>query len=120
MGPAYFTKLIHFLMPFNNYGRPVGMIMDQWAGCSINVLLGTNLIRMDATFTWNAENVSSKYTVSNTNNAQIYEAFSAAVHQLAGLVGRTVEVVDRAFLSIGGNNPGSWRQHVIANRRPDG
>lgn len=40
VGPAYFTKLLYFLAPRTNGARPIGYIMDQWLGCSVNLLTG--------------------------------------------------------------------------------
>ena len=59
VGPAFFTKLIHFLMPANGQFRP-GWIMDQWAGCSINLLLGDELVVMDLARTWTFPNGSTQ------------------------------------------------------------
>ena len=47
IGPAYFTKLIYFLMP-ETPDMPRGYIMDQWVGCAINILTQKDIVLMDS------------------------------------------------------------------------
>ena len=42
MGPAYFTKLIFFLLP----GNPRGYIMDQWTASSVNLVFDKKIIKI--------------------------------------------------------------------------
>jgi len=121
-GPAYFTKLIYFLMPRSDGSRPSGYIMDQWAGCSINLLAGSDTVRMNSIFEW----VSSRgklarratFIVSDTNDGSNYEAFCSAVDALATHFGISGDATDRALLSTGGRNAEAWRQYVIEHRTP--
>lgn len=52
LGPAYFTKLIYFLTPRQAANRHYAYIMDQWAACSINLLIGRNVVLMDVVSIW--------------------------------------------------------------------
>jgi hypothetical protein len=121
MGPAYFTKLIFFLMPrAGNSERLVGYIMDQWTACSINLLLDDpSAIRTDAMYSWSgSEKVSSQYVVSDHNSRDQYERFCQAVEALAADLQLSPEATELLLLSEGGRNPHPWRQYVKQNRRP--
>lgn len=123
MGPAYYTKLIYALMPRSS-GQPVGYIMDQWLGCSINLLFGQDMVLMDETATWSAglgggpllRQTTS--TVSKLNTAPIYERFCRALELLADRLGPgwTPDSTELALLSRGGRHPGKWRKHVMESR----
>jgi len=119
MGPAYYTKLIHFLLK-RDQGHPApGYIMDQWAGCSVNILCGRQVVLMDSTFVWNKSGaLKSTYIVSNQNGPDRYEEFCSILDRLAAKIGRTPEETDRAIMSEGGKSPKPWRGFVIENRRP--
>ncbi|QSY96042.1 hypothetical protein J2J97_09095 [Rhizobium bangladeshense] len=88
MGAAYFTKLIYFLMP-RGVGR--GLILDQWAGLSVNLLVGSELVKMDETSSWRQVKgdlkrfVSSR--VSDVNTADEYEQFCIAIEELGSTLG---------------------------------
>ena len=120
-GPAYFTKLIHFLMPRNGCFRP-GWIMDQWAGCSIDLLLGTELVLMDVTRTCTIPNGStqptsdSTFRVSDANTADRYDEFCNAVDCLADRFSLGPDKADRALVSSGGRKQEPWRKYVIEHR----
>jgi len=123
VGPAYFTKLIYFLMPDDTPGyQPIGYIMDQWAGCSINLLFNTDIVLMDSTFTWKSNRKGLKHAasfiVSNQNTGARYESFCSAIDVLKKHFGVTGHQIDRALLSTGGRQMAAWRNHVILQRNP--
>ena len=122
MGPAFFTKLIYFLPPRDHIGHRQGCIMDQWAGCSINVLTGEDVVLMNSTATWKntKEGHSKKYDfmVSDLNTGACYQAFCNHVDALATRFGITSDQIDRALMSDGGRKPLSWRKYVIGHRKP--
>lgn len=121
MGPAYFTKLIYFLMPRDGSPHLPGFIMDQWAGCSVNVLMGREIVLMDSTGTWKRKRKELKKTysfrVSDINTGEDYEAFCATVDRLASYFGKSGDEIDRALLSDGGRAPAEWRRYVMEYRR---
>ncbi|MFT4793222.1 MAG: hypothetical protein ACI9ZM_001370 [Paracoccaceae bacterium] len=121
-GPAYFTKLIYFLTPRDETNTPQGYIMDQWAGCSINLLLGRELVLMNVTRTWkrtdSGPEASSSSRVSDVNTDADYEAFCVAVDALAAKFKRCPDQIDRALLATGGKKPTAWRKYVIEHRAP--
>ena len=120
MGPAYFTKLIYFLMPRGAQRHPVGFIMDQWAGCAINLLSGSQIALMNYTKSWVSTPVGleqrSAYIVSDENTPENYELFCEKIDTLADGTGLTVDQIDTYLFSVGGREPGVWRKYVIENR----
>ncbi|MEZ5985998.1 MAG: hypothetical protein R3B94_08610 [Hyphomonas sp.] len=126
-GPAYFTKLIYFLLPAEIRAKHAGYIMDQWASCSINLLTGREVVLMDQIGHW----VKSKrqtqaplqkrwtYVVSDLNTADNYEAFCGTMDTLGKALGLTPDETDRLVLSDARPKPAEWRQHVIDHRRVD-
>ncbi len=124
-GPAYFTKLIYFLMPCDSPGSRHGYIMDQCSVCSINLLLGRELVRMDISGTWNwsvrenGHGPSFSFRVTDGNTPDIYEQFCCAVDRLADQFSLNAKQVDRALVSAGGPNPEPWRRYVKARRLDD-
>jgi hypothetical protein len=121
MGPAYFTKLIFFLMPrAGNSKRPIGYIMDQWTACSVNLLLDDpSAIRTDAMYSWaGPTKIGSQYVVSDHNGAEQYEHFCQAVEALAAALQLPPEATELLLLSEGGRNPLPWRGYVKQHRRP--
>lgn len=123
VGPAYFTKLIYFLMPDDTpHNKPIGYIMDQWAGCSINLLFNSDIVLMDSTFIWKSTHRGLEHTttfiVSNQNTGERYERFCSAIEVLKEHFGLTGHQIDRALLSTGGRQMASWRNHVILHRKP--
>jgi len=115
MGPAYFTKLIFFLRGRNV--EDIGYIMDQWTGCSVNVLTSDpRKVLMNVTCTWrSAEEVQSDFTVSDLNDADRYEQFCCAIDQLSSEL-KLGKVDTELLLMSEGRGKGIWRKHVIANR----
>ena len=124
-GPAYFTKLIYFLMPCGSHGGRHGCIMDQWSGCSVNLLLGHELVRMNISRTWKRSKRASRhrpsfeFRVADGNTPDIYEQFCRAVDRQADRFGLDVKQVDRALVSAGEPNPECWRRYG-RHRRFDG
>jgi hypothetical protein len=116
MGPAYFTKLIFFLRgPGVN---DMGYIMDQWTGCSVNVLTGNpSMVLMNVTCTWkSATTVSSDFTVSDRNGPDHYEQFCAAVDHIAAAMDLDRQDAELLLMSQG-RGRGDWRKHVITHRK---
>lgn len=120
MGPAYFTKLIFFLMPRTNPSRPVGYIMDQWTACSFNLLVGDPAAVMtDATLGWaGPEQPSAQYLVSDHNSGERYERFCRAIEELAVDLDLSPDETELLLLSEGGRSPYPWREYVKKHRRP--
>lgn len=120
VGPAYFTKIIYFLTPRDQGRERVGYIMDQWAGCSINLLVGRELVLMNATREWKRGRRDLRaawdYRVSDVNTADVYEEFCKVVDLLAKLHNLDAEHIDRALIATGGHTPTSWRRYVMENR----
>jgi hypothetical protein len=121
MGPAYFTKLLYFLAP-GLPGFSKGYIMDQWLGCSINLLTGREIVKLDQHVTWKikkgqAERSVDSY-VSNVNCGQDYDAFCRAVEALSAKLGEawTPELTERALIADGGKVKHPWRGYVIKER----
>ena len=119
-GPAYFTKMIYFLMPRPSTATKLGYIMDQWAGCSINLLTGRETVLMNVQKTWKQDeggiNPNYLFTVSNVNTGANYVKFCTAVDYLANHFRIDDCKVDRALFSSGGRPPKSWRNYVMENR----
>lgn len=95
LGPAFFTKLIFFMLPDRR-----GYIMDQWLGKSINLLVGKPVVKMDG------ECVSLRNTSAN------YENFCAEVDCLATQLQLSPEATEHALFSKGGHYPEPWRLYV--------
>lgn len=118
MRSAYFTKLIYFLMPRG--GVPIGYIMDQWLGCSVNLLCGREVVKMDHTLTWHQGRLAkvperrlASY-VSALNSGHDYGHFCKVIERLAATMGPhwDPETTELTLLSTGGRSPGAWRAHV--------
>ena len=120
-GPAYFTKLIYFLTPRRETTLKTAYIMDQWAGCSINLLVGREVVLMNVTKTWKRQAdelaPSLEFTVADENTGDNYETFCSAVDRLKDYFGISADQVDRALVSTGGRNPEPWRQYVTDQRQ---
>jgi hypothetical protein len=122
MKPAYFTKLIYFLMPRG--GAPIGYIMDQWLGCSVNLLCGREVVKMDHMLGWHQEKRAKaperRITshVSAWNTGRDYERFCTAIETLAAAMGADwdPEATELTLMSNGGKKPGAWRAHVKRER----
>lgn len=120
MGPAYFTKLIFFLMPRSPDAPPAGYIMDQWTACSVNLLLDDPAaVLTDAQFTWDAGRaLKTSFTVSDQNDGTIYDRFCRTIETLAKAVELDPAALELLLLSEGGRKPQAWRRYVKDKRRP--
>jgi hypothetical protein len=98
LGIGYFTKLICFLAPNLN-----GYIMDQWAGKSINLLLGEEIVVM-----YNG-------WVNDENNSTNYENFCSHIDTLASKLNCKGIDAEKRIFSVGGRNKGKWRSYLISN-----
>lgn len=125
--PAYFTKLIYFLLPAETRAKQAGYIMDQWASCSINLLAGREVVLMDQTANWKKSKKrkqaplkkSWEYLVSDLNTADNYEAFCSAMDSLGRQLDCDPDETDRLVISDARPTPAQWRQHVIDHRQVD-
>ena len=98
LGPSFFTKLLYFFSP-----TPAFYIMDQWTAKSVNLLVGSNLVRM-------AGNVPSEY-----NKGGNYQVFCEEIDLMAGLMGVTGETIEERLFSWGGRARWPWRAYVVRN-----
>ena len=98
LGIGYFTKLICFLSPELN-----GYIMDQWAGKSINLLAGNEIVKIRNNW------------VVNDNNDVTYEIFCSYIDSLAKKLNCTGIEAEKRIFSVGGRNKGEWRKYLINN-----
>ena len=122
MGPAYFTKLIYFLMPDDPH-NPRGYIMDQWVGCAVNILNDSDVVLMDSSYTkkWSkARKIKpdSNYQVTNVNTVENYKSFCRQIEILAEEISVKPDFAECLLMSKGGTKPLEWRAYVKANRRP--
>ncbi|WP_335925473.1 8-oxoguanine DNA glycosylase OGG fold protein [Sphingomonas sp. AAP5] len=122
VGPAYFTKLIFFLMPRSARAHPVGYIMDQWAACSINLLTADSVVLTDCLLSWQykCSTLSRRgtFTVSACNTSHNYENYCRAIEALAQEIGRNASETELALMSGGGTSKKRWREYVIDHRQP--
>jgi len=120
MGPAYFTKLIFFLMPRQSV-HPVGYIMDQWVACSINLLAGRDIVLTDANFRWASvhkhRKLQSTFVVSDLNDGAAYEDYCCHIERLARELSQAPDATEWLMMSEG-RGLGAWRRHVIEHRQP--
>ena len=118
VGPAYFTKIIYFMTPRSSKTEDHAYIMDQWAGCSINLLVSDELVKMDVTRQWRkgANKPGFTYRVSDANTGDGYESFCKAADELRIHFNLTHDQVDRLMIATGGKTKSSWRKYVIENR----
>lgn len=121
MGPAYFTKLLYFLAP-GTLESPKGYIMDQWLGCSVNLLTRRQVVKLDHHVRWQLTNGRARQAVdsivSDVNSGHDYEEFCRAVEALSVRMGAswTPELTERALIADGGKSPHPWRAHVRDER----
>jgi hypothetical protein len=122
MGPAYFTKLIFFLSKKNAFDietkeRCRGYIMDQWTARSMNLLLGSQCIKLNSVL---EKNGKYRRLVKDTNTASIYDFFCNKVEELATLIGyaESPEIAEEFLFSIG-RGKGEWRNYVVSNDKHD-
>lgn len=85
IGPAYYTKIIHFI------GKGDGLIMDQWTGRSINLLFGKEIVKLQV---GQQKSVKSDryYFVKQANDRSVYHAYNHAVAVLGGLLSKRLSV----------------------------
>ncbi|MFZ4410867.1 MAG: hypothetical protein ACOYOH_26225 [Paracraurococcus sp.] len=116
MGPAFFTKLVFFLR--GKDAADLGYIMDQWTGCSVNLLTGNpNAVLMNATYAWSgATKLRSAFQVSDANDAAHYERFCYVIDSIADEVSLTPIDAELLLMSQG-RGRGTWRRHVLAHRQ---
>lgn len=118
VGPAYWTKLIHFLMPSNNARRPAGYILDQWAGSSVNMICERNVVKMDrrSALDWRRRGSETvrrhSAIVSELTTPDEYEDFCCKIEVIASRLERSTEAIDCAFMSLGA---GDWRGYLTTN-----
>lgn len=122
MGPAYFTKLIYFLMP-DNSDAPRGYIMDQWVGCAINILNQKDIVFMDSASSnrWTKTGQlkpSDDYQVCNVNTFENYESFCRQIEMLSDEISHKPDFTERLLMSKGGQKPLEWRVYIKENRKP--
>lgn len=109
MGPAFFTKLIFFLM---HKQKNQGYIMDQWTGASVNLLTNREIVNLKK-----IKNQESYYEiVSDKNSEEDYENFCSFIEQIAEKIKENPIKVELAMFSNGGKFKGGWRKFVIKSR----
>tara|TARA_E500000318_G_scaffold61020_1_gene56619 strand:- start:2760 stop:3527 length:768 start_codon:yes stop_codon:yes gene_type:complete len=123
LGPAFFTKLIYFLTKRDHYGVKQGYIMDQWASCSINLLVGKPVVHLNCQMSpqKDAKPLSYNFTVSDLNTEAHYEEFCVAMDALVALdPAYSPDMIDRAILGVGKNTKQvpNWRDYVTRHRVP--
>lgn len=108
MGPAFFTKLIFFVM----HGQDnQGYIMDQWTGASVNLLSESKIVKLKQT-----KNKDSFFeTVSDKNTSADYENFCKYIENVAAECKEDPVKVELAMFSQG-RGQGTWRNYVVSSR----
>lgn len=115
VGPAYWTKLIHFLMQRKGNTHPAGYILDQWAGASVNLIGGKDVVKMDRQNgrIWEKKSGSvatvQSATVSEYTTAEQYEAFCKGMETLAQKLDCSTQAIDCGFMSLGNSG---WRSYL--------
>ncbi|MPR11501.1 hypothetical protein FS320_26650 [Microvirga tunisiensis] len=99
LGPAYFTKLIFFLLQSND-----GYILDQWTGKSVSILFEPCFIAFD----------HSGY-VARRNSAHVYERYCRNVEALAERLDLAASRTEELLFSRGGRPKHPWRHYVVQN-----
>ena len=116
MGPAYYTKLIFFLMPQQ---IEQGYIMDQWTGASVNLISGIRLVKLNRTIN---RYKKIEESVSDDNTKDDYENFCKFIEYIAKRLREELQkavdpaTVELAMFSFGGREKGEWRKYVIEKR----
>ena len=110
MGPAYFTKLIFFLMPESTMR---GYIMDQWTARSVNLLSGKNLVRTKRYEVQVNGRLRTFETVSDQNTSRDYENFCVYLEELSqhSAINVPPEDLEQCLFS-NGRGKGRWRTYV--------
>jgi len=122
LGPAYFTKLIYFLMP-KKPEVPRGYIMDQWVGCAINILTQKDIVLMDSDYSnsWSKTRKlkqTDSYRVCDANTAEDYDRFCCLIEEIAAEISKLPDTTELLLMSRGGRKPLEWRAYVKDNRKP--
>ncbi len=114
MGPAYFTKLIFFLMPESTIR---GYIMDQWTARSVNLLSGKNLVRTKRHAIQFNGKLRTFETVCDENTSWNYENFCVYVEELSqhSAINLPPEDLEQCLFS-NGRGKGRWRSYVKITR----
>lgn len=102
LGPSYFTKLIYFFSPGD---APLGYIMDQWTGKSVNLITGNHVVRI------------YNDSPSSLNTGENYESFCHVVDLIARVLHSTGDETKQRLFSQGGLARGRWRTHILNNWR---
>jgi hypothetical protein len=113
MGPAYFTKLIFFLLPVN---KPRGFIMDQWTSASVNLLFDRKVIETQIQKT-QQKNGKVKLTefVTDKNSKENYINFCERIELIASDLMKDSACIEEMMFSEGRGN-GEWRNYVVDQR----
>lgn len=110
---AYFTKLMFFLAPKENWC----FILDQWTGRSVNLLLDSNesLIKM------NYIKKNNKQYVNDRNTEETYGMFCNIIEDLSLRISSDLKInfqphqVEQLLFSRPNPNKLSWRKYVEQN-----
>jgi len=113
MGPAYFTKLIFFLLPPE---MQQGYIMDQWTSASVNLLFDSAIIKTQLQKT-RLKNGRLRLIeiVSDQNSKENYELFCNAIESIAGHLNFDPSYIEEMMFSEG-RGKGQWRNYVVNQR----
>jgi len=117
VGPAFFSKLIFFLR--GELSKGTGYIMDQWTGCSINLLHKSGpIILMDADYRFTKKGKPTDvYHVSDRNDKSRYEQFCLALDKVAEILGLS-QIDAELFLMSSAKGRDNWRSYVKEHRLP--
>ena len=115
MGPAYFTKLIFFLM---QDVESRGLIMDQWTSASVNLLSGIDLVKTNHGYFQLRNSKRIFETVSDLNSSKNYDSYCNYVEQLSApnLLNVHRERAEELLFSEG-RGKGRWRNYVVRIRQ---
>jgi hypothetical protein len=120
MGPAYFTKLIFFMMPRSASTYPPGYIMDQWVGSSVNLLADREVVLMNRFSTWKKNKtaivLSTDLVVSELNDGTRYEEYCSFIEAIGRIINRPAAETELLLMSSGGKKKQSWRDYVSSQR----
>lgn len=120
IGPAYFTKLIFFLMPRLPESHTPGYIMDQWVGSSVNLLADREVVLMNRLGTWKKTKtsvvLSTDLMVSDLNDGVRYEEYCSYIEAIGRVIHRSGAETEQLMMSSGGRKKQSWRGYVKSQR----
>ena len=98
-GPAYYTKLLLFLP----HDGARGIIMDQWTGRSINLLMGRSIVRLLPVY-----DKAKSYRVAPDNDLTVYKEFCEIVQTLSERLNLPIQETEMMLFSEG-RRKGAWR-----------